>query len=117
MKQTKPAVRLALATSVIATSGCSADLSVATLHVPDQQLALSVSRERAHWFLPEYNRRAVLRAPERELSCVLPMDTGGTVLINVYRASPTRYILRDRVGALEILRDRGRDCGDNHSAT
>jgi len=104
--------RLALATVTIAGTGCIGDLTVATTHVPDQQLALSVRREHAHWLLAEYKRTAILETPERHLSCVLPMDTGGTVRINVYRATPTRYILRDRFGALEIAPDRGADCGD-----
>jgi hypothetical protein len=103
---------VALATVTLAGAGCIGDLSVATIHVPDQQLALSVRREHAHWFLAEYKRTAILETPERHLSCVLPVDTGGTVRINVYRATPTRYILRDRFSALEIVRDRGGDCGD-----
>ncbi len=75
----------------------------ATLELAPERTSISVKREASHSFLPEYERRLVVRSVGRK-ELVFPMfpDTGGTVRINAYRLGPGAILLVDRIGAYQI---------------
>jgi hypothetical protein len=74
-------------------------------------------REKVHFYLPEYARWIEIKQDGTEaLLFALPLDSGGTVRINVYRTSPTIFVLVDRVGAYraDLLARRVENLGDRH---
>lgn len=79
--------------------GCLGDMSVATHHFPAEQSSIGLRREHSHPYLPEYQRWLMIEVNGRETKCQLPMDTGGTVRVNLYQAGPGAFVLRDRIGA------------------
>lgn len=76
----------------------------------DAALEATVTMEQwpAHPFLAEYHRRLIVRTPEGERRTRLPIDTGGTDHVNLYRASDGRLLLRDRFDLFLIDPSTGR---------
>jgi hypothetical protein len=95
-------MRLALTTLCLSAAcvACLGDLSVATIHLPDGQGSISLRREHAHMYLPEYRRSLTVELVGRPaISCDLPMDTGGTIRVELYPVARGAVIVRDRIGA------------------
>jgi len=95
-------MRLALTTLCLsaASVACLGDSSVATIHLPDGRGTVSLRREHAHVYLPEYRRSLTVELAGRPvITCDLPMDTGGTTRVALYQVAREAVIVRDRIGA------------------
>ena len=93
--------RVLTAIALTALTSCSG-ASVATMHVTDLNAHLTVRREPAHLYLPEYHRWLMI-GPENggDTALQLPLDTGGSTRINVYQTKKGSYVLVDRMAAYE----------------
>ena len=95
-------MRPALATLCLSAAcvACLGDLSVATSHLPDGRGSVSLRREHAHMYLPEYRRSLTVElVGSPVVTCDLPMDTGGTTRVELYQVAREAVIVRDRIGA------------------